>query len=151
MLFLDFNLAIFLGFILFFFSIYYYVVLRVRKKPVSRDIDILYSSLLLFTSGILIFQGWRLDPILLFGQFLISLLLVITLIDNISLRNKSMNSSNFISENIFNDFFQTDKQSYKFEKLSKNKSNNKNTKTWIPIDWEDIQKDQQRAKDIDFY
>lgn len=151
MLFLDFNLAIFLGFILFFFSIYYYVVLRVRKKPVSRDIDILYSSLLLFTSGILIFQGWRLDPILLFGQFLISLLLVITLIENISLRNKSMNSSNFISENIFNDFFQTDKQSYKFEKLSKNKSNNKNTKTWIPIDWEDIQKDQQRAKDIDFY
>ena len=151
MLFLDFNLAIFLGFILFFFSIYYYIVVRIKKSLISRDIDILYSSLLLFTSGILIFQGWRLDPILLFGQFLISLLLVATLIENISLRRKNVNSNEFTSESFFNDFFQSNDQNYNFNKVPKQKMNKKNTKNWIPIDWEDIQQDKQRVKDIDFY
>ena len=148
MLFLDFNLAIFLGFVLFFFSIYYYIVVRLRNSLISRDIDILYSSLLLFTSGILIFQGWRLDPILLFGQFILSLLLVATLIENISLRDKNINSEEFVSNNILKDLFQIDKDNYKFEKPLKTKANNK---TWIPIDWEDVQKDQQKMKDIDFY
>lgn len=151
MLFLDFNLAIFLGFILFFFSIYYYIVVRIKKSLISRDIDILYSSLLLFTSGILIFQGWRLDPILLFGQFLISLLLVATLIENIYLRRKNISSNEFTSENIFDDLFEFSDQGYKFNKNSKQKLNKKNTKNWIPIDWEDIQRDKQRVKDIDFY
>ena len=148
MLFLDFNLAIFLGFVLFFFSIYYYIVVRLRNSLISRDIDILYSSFLLFTSGILIFQGWRLDPILLFGQFILSLLLVATLIENISLRDKNINSEEFVSNNILKDLFQIDKDNYKFEKPLKTKANNK---TWIPIDWEDVQKDQQKMKDIDFY
>lgn len=148
MLFLDFNLAIFLGFLLFFFSIYYYIVVRVRNSLISRDIDILYSSLLLFTSGILIFQGWRLDPILLFGQFIISLLLVATLIENISLRDKNKNSSEFLSKNILKNLFKNDEGSYNFGKSLKNKSIKK---TWIPIDWEDIKKDSQKMKDIDFY
>nr|YP_010933467.1 hypothetical chloroplast RF66 [Streptosarcina costaricana]WKT08956.1 hypothetical chloroplast RF66 [Streptosarcina costaricana] len=33
-----------------------------------KDYDVLFSTLGLLTGGILIFQGWRLDPILLFCQ-----------------------------------------------------------------------------------
>ena len=148
MLFLDFNLAIFLGFILFFFSIYYYIAVRVKNNSIARDMDILYSSLLLFTSGILIFQGWRLDPILLFGQFLISILLLVTLVENISLRNKNIGSSDFLSQNMFNSLFQINEKN--FGKSLKTRGSNKNTKTWLPIDWEGVQKDQQKVKDIDF-
>ncbi|KAL4860268.1 hypothetical protein ACK3TF_000449 [Chlorella vulgaris] len=42
-----------------------------RVKPwISKDYDIVVSSIGFLVGGILIFQGWRLDPLLLFGQLL---------------------------------------------------------------------------------
>ena len=47
-------------------------VLRTGHPRVSRDYDLFFSSVGLLCGGILIFQGWRLDPILLLCQFLSS-------------------------------------------------------------------------------
>lgn len=44
--------------------------MRAVRPGASRDYDIFFSSVALLVGGILCFQGWRLDPILLFGQIL---------------------------------------------------------------------------------
>ncbi|KAL4434498.1 hypothetical protein ABPG75_000939 [Micractinium tetrahymenae] len=42
-----------------------------RVKPwLSKDYDVVVSCISLLVGGILIFQGWRLDPLLLFGQLM---------------------------------------------------------------------------------
>lgn len=42
-----------------------------RVKPwISKDYDVVVSCISLLVGGILIFQGWRLDPLLLFGQLM---------------------------------------------------------------------------------
>lgn len=46
--------------------------LRTVRPEVSRDHDILFAAVGLLCGAILLFQGWRLDPILLFGQVLMS-------------------------------------------------------------------------------
>jgi len=43
---------------------------RASKPWLSRDYDVVISSIAVLTGGIIVFQGWRLDPILLFGQLL---------------------------------------------------------------------------------
>jgi len=43
---------------------------RAVSPSASRDYDIFFSSVALLVGGILCFQGWRLDPLLLFGQIL---------------------------------------------------------------------------------
>lgn len=49
-------------------------LLQIRQsKPVlSRDTDIISACISILAGGILIFQGWRLDPILLFEQLLMA-------------------------------------------------------------------------------
>ena len=47
-------------------------LIRTNKPNVSRDYDLFFSSVGLLCGGILIFQGWRLDPILLLCQILSS-------------------------------------------------------------------------------
>jgi hypothetical protein len=46
--------------------------LRTKHPGAYRDIDLFFSSIGLLCGGILLFQGWRLDPILLLCQFLSS-------------------------------------------------------------------------------
>ncbi|AGF52870.1 slr0503 [Synechocystis sp. PCC 6803] len=46
--------------------------LRSVRPEVSRDYDIFFSAVGLLCGLILLFQGWRLDPILQFGQLLLS-------------------------------------------------------------------------------
>ncbi len=46
--------------------------LRTVRPEVSRDYDIFFSAVGLLCGLILLFQGWRLDPILQFGQLLLS-------------------------------------------------------------------------------
>nr|BDW46120.1 Ycf66 protein [Marchantia emarginata subsp. cuneiloba] len=46
--------------------------LKLREPYVSRDYDFFFSSIGLLCGGILFFQGWRLDPILLLSQILLS-------------------------------------------------------------------------------
>jgi hypothetical protein len=60
--------------------------LRSVKPELSRDQDIAFSAIGILCGFILIFQGWRLDPILQFGQFLLSGSAVFFAYENIKLR-----------------------------------------------------------------
>ena len=46
--------------------------MRAWRPKLARDHDIFFAAIGLLSGGILIFQGWRLDPILAFGQFLLT-------------------------------------------------------------------------------
>lgn len=60
--------------------------LRSMRPELSRDQDIAFSAIGILCGFILIFQGWRLDPILQFGQFLISGSAIFFAYENIKLR-----------------------------------------------------------------
>nr|YP_002049299.1 hypothetical protein PCC_0670 [Paulinella chromatophora]ACB43089.1 hypothetical protein PCC_0670 [Paulinella chromatophora] len=46
--------------------------MRSFKPELARDYDVFFAAIGLLCGGILFFQGWRLDPILQFGQFLLA-------------------------------------------------------------------------------
>ena len=46
--------------------------MRSMRPELARDHDIFFAAIGLLCGGILFFQGWRLDPILLFGQMLLT-------------------------------------------------------------------------------
>ena len=46
--------------------------MRSFKPSLARDYDVFFAAIGLLCGGILFFQGWRLDPILQFGQFLLA-------------------------------------------------------------------------------
>jgi hypothetical protein len=46
--------------------------LRTFRPNMARDYDVFFAAVGLLCGGILFFQGWRLDPILQFGQFLLA-------------------------------------------------------------------------------
>ena len=46
--------------------------MRTFKPALARDYDVFFAAVGLLCGGILMFQGWRLDPILQFGQFLLA-------------------------------------------------------------------------------
>ena len=46
--------------------------MRSFKPALARDYDVFFAAIGLLCGGILFFQGWRLDPILQFGQFLLA-------------------------------------------------------------------------------
>jgi|TARA_B110000003_G_scaffold260038_1_gene280554 hypothetical protein len=60
--------------------------LRNVKPEIARDEDIFFSTMGLLYSCILMVHGWRLDPILLFSQVLISITILIIGWENIRLR-----------------------------------------------------------------
>jgi len=61
---------------------------RASRPEVSRDKDVFFSSIGLLCGGILIFQGWRLDPLILFGQLLTTATAVAFATETISLRQE---------------------------------------------------------------
>nr|YP_009659390.1 hypothetical protein, ycf66 [Riccia fluitans]QCR64602.1 hypothetical protein, ycf66 [Riccia fluitans]QYB18417.1 hypothetical protein [Riccia fluitans]WKW95005.1 hypothetical protein, Ycf66 [Riccia fluitans] len=65
--------------------------LKIREPYVSRDYDFFFSSIGLLCGGILFFQGWRLDPILLLSQILLSGTTIFFIIESLYLR-KNINS-----------------------------------------------------------
>ena len=65
----DFGPGTVLGLLLIGSGVALYQVRTVRPE-VSRDYDVFFSSLGLLCGGILVFQGWRLDPLLFFGQMM---------------------------------------------------------------------------------
>jgi hypothetical protein len=83
-----------LGFILGFGVTLLYL-LRIVKPDVARDEDIFFATIGLLYSCILIVHGWRLDPILLFGQVLIIVSLIVTGWENIRLRALLSNITKF--------------------------------------------------------
>lgn len=62
--------------------------IRASRPWLSRDYDVVVSSIAVLTGGILVFQGWRLDPLLLFGQLLTAATATAFAAEVLSLRNK---------------------------------------------------------------
>ena len=60
--------------------------LRTIRPELSRDHDIFFAAVGLLCGLILLFQGWRLDPILQFGQFLLTGAAVFFAFETIKLR-----------------------------------------------------------------
>ncbi len=60
--------------------------LRTWRPKLARDHDIFFAAVGLLCGGILLFQGWRLDPILAFGQFLLTGSAIFFAAESISLR-----------------------------------------------------------------
>lgn len=85
------NILLGIFIILAVLSLYF---LRTIKYDLSRDIDIFFTTLGLIYSSILIVHGWRLDPILLFGQILIIITLLAIGWENIRLRGLVSKNNN---------------------------------------------------------
>ena len=81
----SFGPNIFLGIIVGFGVLILYF-LRNVKSEVARDEDIFFATICLFYSFILMIHGWRLDPILLFSQVLIIVIVLVAGWENIRLR-----------------------------------------------------------------
>ena len=60
--------------------------LRSFKPALARDYDVFFAAIGLLCGGILFFQGWRLDPILQFGQFLLAATTVFFAYESVRLR-----------------------------------------------------------------
>lgn len=60
--------------------------LRTIRPELSRDHDIFFAAVGLLCGFILLFQGWRLDPILQFGQFLLAGTTIFFAVETIRLR-----------------------------------------------------------------
>lgn len=61
--------------------------LRSVRPSLARDHDIFFAAVGLLCGGILFFQGWRQDPILQFGQFLLTGSAIFFAVESIRLRN----------------------------------------------------------------
>jgi hypothetical protein len=66
------NPATFLGIILVFGGLGLYF-LRNFRPQLARDYDIAFSAIALLCGAILFFQGWRLDPLLTFGYYMLAI------------------------------------------------------------------------------
>lgn len=93
-----------LGLCLAMAGIFLYFI-RMKKKQISRDYDLFFSSVGFLCGGILIFQGWRLDPILLLCQMMSGVTTIFFITETLWLRNIQIETQkqNFdIYQNIFN-------------------------------------------------
>ncbi|NJP09012.1 MAG: hypothetical protein HC866_05595 [Leptolyngbyaceae cyanobacterium RU_5_1] len=61
--------------------------LRSVRPKLARDHDIFFAAVALLCGGILFFQGWRQDPILQFGQFLLTGSAIFFAVESIRLRS----------------------------------------------------------------
>lgn len=61
-------------------------LLRSQRPALARDHDIFFAAISLLSGGILFFQGWRLDPILQFLQYLLAGSAIFYAYDGIRLR-----------------------------------------------------------------
>jgi len=82
---INFGPNIFLG-ILVSIGVLILYFLRNVKPEIARDEDILFATIGFLYSCILMVHGWRLDPILLFSQVLIIIIILLVGWENIRLR-----------------------------------------------------------------
>ncbi len=61
--------------------------MRSIRPELARDHDIFFAAVGLLCGFILLFQGWRLDPILQFGQFLLTATTIFFAVETIRLRS----------------------------------------------------------------
>ena len=83
----DFSPALVLGMGLIGGGLTLYQLRRFRPG-LSRDFDVIVSSVAIFSGGILVFQGWRLDPLLLFCQLLTAGMAVAFAVETLRLREE---------------------------------------------------------------
>ena len=81
----SFNLASIAGIIIAVAGAALYAIRSVRPE-LSRDHDIFFSAIGLLCGLILIFQGWRFDPIMQFGQILLTGATIFFAVENLRLR-----------------------------------------------------------------
>lgn len=62
--------------------------IRQTRPWISKDYDVVISCISLLVGGILIFQGWRLDPLLLFGQLMTTGAALSFAVEALRLRNE---------------------------------------------------------------
>nr|YP_009988678.1 hypothetical protein JR099_pgp018 [Myuroclada maximowiczii]QNM39990.1 hypothetical protein [Myuroclada maximowiczii] len=108
--------------------------LRIRELNVSRDYDSFFSSIGLLCGGILIFQGWRLDPILLLSQILLSGTAIFFIAESLYLRNNKINFAIF-SKKKNNPFILEKKDLKENITYKKMKLKRKVYKEWEKIDY----------------
>lgn len=84
----QFNLASVTGIVLAVGGAALYAVRSLRPQ-LSRDHDIFFSAVGLLCGLILIFYGWRFDPIMQFGQVLLSGSAIFFVVENLRLRQVS--------------------------------------------------------------
>ncbi len=80
--------------------------LRSFKPALARDYDVFFAAIGLLCGGILFFQGWRLDPILQFGQFLLAGTTVFFAYESVRLRGVATDqarSSSYFDEDPISD------------------------------------------------
>jgi len=65
-------------------------IIRTKNPGLSRDYDLFFSSVGLLCGSILMFQGWRLDPILLLCQLLSSATAIFFVAESLWLRNNNI-------------------------------------------------------------
>ena len=75
-----------------------FYVVKTKKPDVSRDYDLFFSSVGLLCGGILIFQGWRLDPILLLCQILSSATAIFFIGESLWLRGNQSKERNLVPQ-----------------------------------------------------
>lgn len=81
----NFNLASMSGIVLAIGGTALYA-LRTWRPELSRDSDIFFSAVSLLCGGILLVYGWRFDPIMQFGQVLLTGATIFFAIENLRLR-----------------------------------------------------------------
>ena len=84
------NWASIIGIVLAVFGGYIFF-LRSLKPGILRDLDPCLAAISWLCGGIVFFQGWRLDPILQFGQFLLAGITIWVSYDNLKLRKIEAN------------------------------------------------------------
>tara|TARA_Y100001968_G_C19156714_1_gene618809 strand:+ start:281 stop:682 length:402 start_codon:yes stop_codon:yes gene_type:complete len=82
----SYNSLSFLGISYLLFSVIDLFLTPFILKSKKRITNILTSIILFHIGGILYFQGWRMDPILVFSFYLITAILITTLRENLILK-----------------------------------------------------------------
>jgi hypothetical protein len=75
--------------------------IRTSKPTLSRDYDLFFSSVGFLCGGILLFQGWKLDPILLLCQILSTATAIFFIGESLWLRNLKNKEISLIPKKTF--------------------------------------------------
>lgn len=102
-----------------------------KNINLSQYYDSFFSSIGLLCGGILIFQGWRLDPILLLSQILLSGTAIFFIAESLYLRNNKINFTLFSKK----DFVLEKKILKKKINYQKTKLKKKFYKRWEKVDY----------------
>ena len=95
------------------------------KKSISTKYDALLVPIFWLCGSILFFQGWRLDPILQFGQFLLACIVFFVCYENIKLRESIKKLKITLKENYVVDESKFKKKEVKEKKDEQDKIRNR--------------------------